>query len=86
MTKVGASVHFLNFLYDHKDYPIFDNTFSIIMNSFPETIGLETNSSLQDGNKPENSDCERVALNLKKDRAEIAKNLSFPNNFIYTFQ
>ena len=56
------------------------------MNSFPETIGLETNSSLQDGNKPENSDCERVALNLKKDRAEIAKNLFFPNNFIYTFQ
>ena len=56
MTKVGASVHFLNFLYDHKDYPIFDNTFSIIMINFPEPIRLETNSSLQDGNKSENSD------------------------------
>ena len=86
MTKVGASVHFLNFLYDHKDYPIFDNTFSIIMINFPEPIRLETNSSLQDGNKSENSDWERVVLNLKKEGTKIAKNLFFPNNFIYIFQ
>ena len=35
--------------------------------NFPEPIGLETNSSLQDGNKSENSDLERDILNLKKD-------------------
>ena len=55
MTKVNEST-FLNFLYDHKDYANFDNTFSIMMKNFPEPIGLETNSSLQDGNKSEISD------------------------------
>ena len=56
MTKVRESVHFFNFLYDHKDYANFDNAFSIIMNNFPELIRLETNSSLQDGNKSEKFD------------------------------
>ena len=56
MTKVRESVHFFNFLYDHKDYANFDNAFSIIMNNFPEPIRLETNSSLQDGNKSEKFD------------------------------
>ena len=36
------------------------------MKNFPEPIILETNSSLQDGNKSENSDWERDVLNLKK--------------------
>ena len=53
MTKVRESVHFLNLLYNHKDYANFDNAFLIIMKNFPEPIGFETNSSLQDGNKSE---------------------------------
>ena len=48
ITKVRESVHFLNLLYDHKDYANFDD-FSIIMKNFPEGIGLQTNSSLQEG-------------------------------------
>ena len=48
MTKVHESVHFLNFLNDHKDYANFD-VFSIIMTNFPEPIRFEINSSLQDG-------------------------------------
>ena len=70
-------MHFLNFLYDHKDYANFDNAFSIVMKNFPEPIRLETNSSLQDDNKSENSDWERNVLNLKKDEEKIAKNLFF---------
>ena len=35
--------------------------------NFPESIRLETKSSLQDSNKPENPDWERDVLNLKKD-------------------
>ena len=35
--------------------------------NFPESIRLETKSSLQDGNKSENPDWERDVLNLKKD-------------------
>ena len=38
------------------------------MKNFPEPIRLETNSSLQDGNKSENS-----VLNLTKDAEKIAK-------------
>ena len=53
MTKVRESVHFLNLLYDHKDYANFDNAFSIIMKNFPEPILLQTNTSLEDGNKSE---------------------------------
>ena len=49
MTKDHESVHFLNFLNDHKDYANFDNVFSIIMKNFPESIRFEINSSLQDG-------------------------------------
>ena len=37
-------------------------------------------------NKSENSDWERVILNLKKDDAKIIKNLFFSNNVMYTFQ
>ena len=77
MTKVRESVHFLNLLYDHKDYANFDNIFSIIMKNFPEQIGLETNSSLQDSNKSEISNWGTDVLNLKKDRAKIVKNLIF---------
>ena len=36
MTKVCESVHFLNLLYDRKDYAKFENAFSIIMKNFPE--------------------------------------------------
>ena len=47
------------------------------MKNFPEPIRLETISSLQDDNKPENPDWERNVLNLKKDEEKIAKNLFF---------
>ena len=47
MTKVRESVHFLNLLYDHKDYANFDNAFSIIMKNFPEPIRLQTNTLLE---------------------------------------
>ena len=53
MTKVRESVHCLNLLYDHKDYANFDNAFSIIITNFPEPIVLQTNSSLEGGNKSE---------------------------------
>ena len=75
MTKVRESVPFLNSLYDHKDYKNCDNGFSILMKNFPEPIGLQTNTSLEDSNKSEISCWERDVLNLKKDRAKIAKNL-----------
>ena len=77
MTKVCESVHFLNLLYDHKDYANFDNAFSIIMKNFPEQIGLETNSSLQNANKCEISNWGTDVLNLKKDGAKVVKNLIF---------
>ena len=54
------------------------------MKTFPEPIRLETKSSLQDGNKSENSDWERYVLNLKKDGTKIVKNLFFSNNVYYT--
>ena len=47
------------------------------MKNFPEPIELETNSSLQEGNKSENTDWERDVLNLKKDGAKILRNLFF---------
>ena len=78
-------MYFLNFLYDRKDYANFENAFLIIMKNFPEPIGLETNSSLQDGNKSENSDLERDVLNLKRNGAKVVKNLFF-SNVTYTFQ
>ena len=77
ITKVHESVYFLNLLYDHKDYANFDNAFSIIMKNFPEPIGLQTNTSLENGNKSEISNWERDVLNLKKDGANIVKNLIF---------
>ena len=61
-----VKVHFLNFLYDHKDYANFDNALSIIMRNFPEPIRLETKSSLGDYSKFENFDWERDVLNFKK--------------------
>ena len=69
-------MHFLTFLCDRKDYANFDHAFSIIMN-FLKPIGLETNSSLQNGNKSENSHWEKNLLNLKKDGTKIVKNLFF---------
>ena len=77
MTKVRESVHFLNLLYDHKDYANFDNAFSIIMKNFPEPIGLQTNTSLEDGNKSEISIWEMDLLSLKKNGAKTVKNLIF---------
>ena len=65
MTKVCESAHFLNLLYDHKDYASFNNAFPIIMKNFHEQIGLETNSSLQDSNKSEISNLGTDVLNLK---------------------
>ena len=77
MTKVCESVHFLNLLYDHKDYANFDNAFSIIMKNFPEPIELQTKCSLVEGNKSEISNWERNVLNLKKYGTKIVKNLIF---------
>ena len=79
-----VKVHFLN-LSDHKDYGNFGNAFSIIMKNFPEPIGLETNSSLQDGNKSENSDLERDVLNLKRNGAKVVKNLFFRTTLLILF-
>ena len=78
-------VHFLNFLYDHKDYTNFGNAFSVVMKNFPEPIRLETKSSLQDGNKSENSDWETDVLNLKKDGAKIVKYLFFQTTSLILF-
>ena len=50
------------------------------MKNFPDLIGFQTNTSLEDGNKFEISNWERDVLNLKKDGAKIVKNQS------YTFQ
>ena len=55
------------------------------MKNFPEPIGLETNSSLQDGNKSENSDWERDVLNLKRNGAKIVKNLFFQTALLILF-
>ena len=85
MTKVRESVHFLDLLYDHKDYPHFDNAFSIIIKNFPELIGLQTNTALEDGNKSEISNWERHFLNLKKDGANIVKNVIFRTTFFILF-
>ena len=85
MAKNPESVHFLNLLYDHKDYTSFDNAFSIIMKNFPEPIGLQTNTSLEDGNKSEISNWERDVLNLKKDGTNIVKNLIFRTTLLILF-
>ena len=85
MTKVRESVRFLNLLYDHKDYANFDNAFSIITKNFPEPIELESNSSLQDGNKSEISNWEKDVLNLKKDGAKIVKNLICQTTLLILF-
>ena len=79
-------VHFLNLLYDHKDYANFDNAFSIIMKNFPEPIGLQTNTSLEDGNKSEISNWEMDLLSLKKRWDKNRKKLDFSNNVTYTLQ
>ena len=71
--------------HNHKDHANFGNAFSIIMKNFPEPIGLETNSSLQDSNKSENSDWEREVLDLKKDGAKIIKNLTFRTALLILF-
>ena len=63
-----------------------DNAFSVIMKSFLEPVRLGTDSILQDGNKSQNSDWERVVLNLKEDGSRILKKLVFSNNVTYTFQ
>ena len=47
------------------------------MKNFPEPIGLQTNTSLEDSSKSQISNWERDVLNLKKDAAKIAKNLIF---------
>ena len=77
MIKNRERVHFLNLLYDHKDYTSFDNAFSIIMKNFPEPIRLQTNTSLEDGNKSEIPIWEMDILRLKKDGAKTVKNLIF---------
>ena len=55
------------------------------MKNFPEPIGLQTNTSLEDGNKSEISDWEMDLLSLKKDRAKIVKNLIFRTTLLIRF-
>ena len=55
------------------------------MKNFPEAIGLETNSSLQGGNRSEISNWGREVLNLKKDGAKIVKNLIFRTTLFILF-
>ena len=45
------------------------------MKIFPESVRLQTNTSLKDGNKTEISNWEMDLLSLKKDGAKIVKNL-----------
>ena len=76
---------FLHLLYDHQDYTSIDNAFSITMKNFPEPIGLQTNTSLEDGNKSEISNWEMDLLSLKKDGAKIVKNLIFRTTLLILF-
>ena len=76
---------FLNLLYDHKHYTSFDNAFSIIMKIFPESIRLQTNTSLKDGNKSEISNWEMDLLSLKKDGAKVVNNLIFRTTLLILF-
>ena len=78
-------MHFLNLLCDQKDYPNFDNACSIIKKNFPEPIGLQTNTLLEDGNKSEISTWERDVLNLKKDGAKTVKKLTFRITLLMLF-
>ena len=49
-------VQFLNLSFDHKDYTIFDNAFSIIMNNFPANqLNWKLGTLLQGSNKSGNS-------------------------------
>ena len=56
-----------------------------MMKNFPEPVGLETNSSLQDSSKSEISDWEREVLDLKKDVAKIIKSLTFRTELLILF-
>ena len=56
------------------------------MKNFPKPVGLEINSSLQDGNKSGNSDWERDVLSLKKDGAKIVKNLFFRTTCFFSLK
>ena len=78
-------MHYLNLLYDHKDYANFDNALSIIMKNFPELIGLQTHTSLEGGNNSEVSNWERGVLNLKKDGEKIVKSLVFRTTLLILF-
>ena len=84
MTKVREKSVFTLFIWS-KDYASFDNHFSIITKNFPEPIRFETNSSLQDGNKSENSGREREVLNLKRDEPKIVKKLFFRTTLLIPF-
>ena len=55
------------------------------MKNFPDLIGFQTNTSLEDGNKSEISNWERDVLNLKKDGAKIVKNLIFRITLLILF-
>ena len=55
------------------------------MKNFPEPVGLQTNSSLEDGNKSEISNWEKDVLNLKKDGTKTVKNLIFRTTLIILF-
>ena len=55
------------------------------MKNFPEPIGFQTNTSLEDGNKSEISNWEMDLLSLKKDGAKIVKNLIFRTTLLILF-
>ena len=56
------------------------------MKNFPEPVGLQTNTSLEDGNKSEISNWEMDLLSLKKRWDKNRKKLDFSNNVTYTLQ
>ena len=55
------------------------------MKNFPEPIGFQTNTSLEDGNKSEISNWEMDLLSLKKDGAKVVNILIFRTTLLILF-
>ena len=55
------------------------------MKNFPESIGFQTNTSLEDGNKSEFSNWEMDLLSLKKDGAKVVNIFIFRATLLILF-
>ena len=55
------------------------------MKIFPESVRLQTNTSLKDGNKTEISNWEMDLLSLKKDGAKVVNILIFRTTLLILF-